>query len=301
MPELPEIEAIRVVLAKELVGKKIKSIAITNGKLVGRHKTAKEFRAHLEGHAIKGVTRLGRNLLIALDDAATLVIDPGPTGQLLRAKGPKDAKPKHTQAVFTFSQGPELRFVDANATSEMYASVKPAEGEVTVLNKFVDRLALSEDGKVMRRAIPELATLGLDPVIDQFGWDRLGIVLQVAKQPIQTVLKDQRLVAGLGDVYAAETLFTAGVRENRSSETLTSVETRRLHRALIEVISEGLKLGGTTVAPENWVDPDGKVGGYQSHLQVFGREGEPCSQCRTKIQRSVTSEYLSFYCARCQA
>ena len=131
------------------------------------------------------MSRLGRNLLLAIDDAATLVIDPGPTGQLLRAKGPKDAKPKHTQAVFTFSQGPELRFVDPNATGEMYASLKPAEGEAVTLNKFVDRLALAEDGKVIRRAIPELGTVGLDPIIDQFGWDRLGIVLQVAKQPIR--------------------------------------------------------------------------------------------------------------------
>ena len=301
MPDVPEIEVIRAVLAKELVGKKIKSIAITNGKLVGRHKTAKEFRAHLEGHAIKSVSRLGRNLLLAVDDAATLVIDPGPTGQLLRAKGPKDAKPKHTQAVFTFSQGPELRFIDPTGTSEMYASLKPAEGESVTLNKFVDRLALAEDGKVIRRAIPELATVGLDPIIDQFGWDRLGIVLQVAKQPIQAVLKDQRLISGLGDVYAAEALFMAGVRENRSSETLTSVETRRLHRSLIEVLAEALKQGGTTTAPENWVDPDGKGGNYQAQLQVFDREGQPCTQCRTKIQRTETPQYLSFYCERCQA
>jgi len=301
MPELPEVEVVRAVLAKELAGKKIKTVAITNGRTVGRHKTAKDFRAKVEGRAIKSVARLGRNLLISLDDTTTLVIDPGPTGQLLRAQGAKDAKPKHTQVVFTFTQGPELRLIDPNPTSEMYASERPTDGEVVKLNKFVDRLALSEEGKGIRRAIPELAPLGMDPVIDQFGWDRLGIVMQVAKEPVHTVLKDERFLAGLGDVYASESLFTAGIQGHRSSETLSSIETRRLHRALIEVLSEALKTGGATVAPENWVDPDGKGGNYQTQLQVFGREGEPCTQCRTPITRVETKEYLSFYCERCQA
>ena len=112
MPELPEVETVRASLARDLIGKKIKSVAVTNGRVVRRHKTAKDFRVLLEGHSIKSAQRLGKNLIFGLDNGNHLVIHLGMSGQLLRAKGAKDPKPKHTHVVFTFAQGEELRYVD---------------------------------------------------------------------------------------------------------------------------------------------------------------------------------------------
>jgi len=301
MPEIPEIEATRAVLTKELVGKKVKTITITNGKLVARHKTAKDFRAKVEGRTIKSVSRLGRNLIIGLDDATHWVIDPGPVGLLLRAKGPKDTKPKHTQIVVAFQQGPDLRLIDPLAECEMFASERPSEGTAVKLNTFVDSLALNDEGRSIRRNVPELAPIGLDPIIDQFGWDRLGVVLQVAKGPVKEVLANQKLIAGFASTYIDEALFVAGVRADRPSDELSPIETRRLHRAFVEILGEATKLLGSTVEPENWTDPDGREGGYQSQLQIVGREGQRCTQCRDTVRALRTKSSVTFFCPTCQA
>lgn len=301
MPEIPEMEATRAVFMKELVGKKIKTVTVTNGKLVARHKTAKDFRAKVEGRTIKSVARLGRNLIVALDDATNWVIDPGPVGLLLRAKGPKDTKPKHTQIVVAFQQGPELRLIDPLAACEMFASERPTEGTTIKLNTFVDSLALNDEGRSIRRNVPELASIGLDPILDQFGWDRLGVVLQVAKAPVKDVLSNQKLIAGFSSTYIDEALFVAGVRAERSSDELTPIETRRLHRAFVEILGEATKLLGSTVEPENWTDPDGREGGYQSQLNVVGREGQRCVQCRDTVAAERTKTSVTFFCPTCQA
>ena len=128
MPELPEVETVRASLARDLIGKKIKSVAVTNGRVVRRHKTAKDFRVLLEGHSIKSAQRLGKNLIFGLDNGNHLVIHLGMSGQLLRAKGAKDPKPKHTHVVFTFAQGEELRYVDPRTFGELYVSIPPGEG-----------------------------------------------------------------------------------------------------------------------------------------------------------------------------
>jgi formamidopyrimidine-DNA glycosylase len=301
MPEIPEIETTRAALTKELVGKKIKAVAVTNGKLVSRHKTAKDFRARVEGRTIKSFSRLGRNLIVALDDSGHWVIDPGPVGLLLRSKGPKDVKPKHTHVVVSFQQGPDLRLIDPLAACEMFASERPPEGTIVKVNVLVDRLALSDDGRAIRRVVPELATIGLDLLLDQFGWDRLGIVFEVAKRPVKEVLTNQKLIAGFSSTYIDEALFAAGVRAERSSEEVSQIETRRLHRALVEIVSEAVKVQGSTVEPENWTDPDGRPGGFQEFLQVVGREGERCTQCRETIRAERTKTGTTFFCPSCQA
>ena len=112
MPELPEVETLRQDLSREVVGKKIKAVAVANGRSVRRHPSAKQFRGVLEGRTIKSVGRLGKYLLMTLDNGDTLVVHLGMSGQLLRVKSAKDPKPKHTHVVITFTQGGQLRFVD---------------------------------------------------------------------------------------------------------------------------------------------------------------------------------------------
>jgi len=231
MPELPEVETVRASLARDLVGRKVKAVAVTNGRVVRRHKTAKDFRTLLEGRTIKTAQRLGKNLVFALDNGTHLVVHLGMSGQLLRSHGPKDVKPKHTHVVISFTQGGELRYVDPRTFGEMYVSIPPPEGTPVEISKFA-RLSIGGDGMAIRMAVPELAHLGIDPFEDQIGWDRFAAILRSRSTPLKAVLTDQDIIAGIGNIYADEILFAAGLRFDRESESLSTIEIRRLHRAI---------------------------------------------------------------------
>ena len=300
MPELPEVETVRASLARDLVGKKVKSASVTNGRVVRRHKSAKEFRALLEGHGMKSVQRLGKNLVIGLDNGSHLVIHLGMSGQLLRAKGPKEPKPKHTHVVFTLSPAGELRYVDPRTFGELYVSTPPVEGDVVEISKFA-RLSIGGDGMALRRVVPELAHLGLDPLEDQIGWDRLAAVLRSRTTPLKAVLTDQDIICGIGNIYCDEILFAAGLRFDRPADSLSTIEIRRLHRSTIEILSDAIKHGGSTLDDEQFVDPDGKPGEYQTFHQAYNREGLPCFECRTPIVREVFRQRATFYCPKCQS
>jgi formamidopyrimidine-DNA glycosylase len=129
VPELPEVETLRQDLAKEVTGRKIKAVAVANGRSVRRHASAKHFRALLEGRAIKSVGRVGKYLLLTLDNGDTLVVHLGMSGQLLRVKSVKEARPKHTHVVITFTQGGELRYVDPRTFGELFVSTPPPKVE----------------------------------------------------------------------------------------------------------------------------------------------------------------------------
>jgi len=300
MPELPEVETVRASLARDIIGKKVKAVSVTNGRLVRRHKTAKDFRAMIEGHSIRSVQRLGKNLVFALENGTHLVIHLGMSGQLLRAKGPKDPKPKHTHVVFTFVQGGELRYVDPRTFGELYISTPPAEGESVELSKFA-RLSIGGDGLALRKAVPELAHLGIDPFEDQIGWDRFAAILRSRSTPLKGVLTDQDIISGIGNIYADEILFASGLRFDRESESLSTIEIRRLHRAISETLTEAIKHGGSTLDDEQFVDPDGVPGNFQQFHQVYNREGQACYQCRQPIERETVRGRSTFYCPKCQS
>ena len=299
MPELPEVETVRSVLARDVVGKKIKTVAVTNGRVVRRHKSAKEFRERVEGRTIKSVSRLGKYLIFGFDDGTKMVAHLGMSGQLLRAKGPKDPKPKHTHIVFTFNQGGELRYVDPRTFGEMFVSMPPLEGQSVEISKFA-RLSIGGDGLAIRAAVPELAHLGIDFLEDQLGWDRFAAIVRSRVTPIKAVLTDQDLIAGIGNIYADETLYNAGILYDRSAESLSTIEIRRLHRAITEILTDAIKHRGSTLVDEQFVDPDGKPGNYQQYHQVYGREGLACGQCRSLIKRVTVRQRSTFYCEKCQ-
>ncbi|MGH9021116.1 MAG: bifunctional DNA-formamidopyrimidine glycosylase/DNA-(apurinic or apyrimidinic site) lyase [Acidimicrobiales bacterium] len=300
MPELPEVETVRSVLSRELVGKRFKAVSVTNGRVVRRHKSAKEFRSLVEERSVRSVERLGKNLVIGLDDGNSLVVHLGMSGQLLRAKGPKDLKPKHTHVVFTLATGGELRFVDPRTFGELYVSTPPREGEEVEVSKFA-RLSIGGEGLALRRRVPELAHLGIDPFEDQIGWDRFAAILRSRTTPLKAVLTDQDIICGVGNIYADESLFAAGLRYDRPSDSLSTIEIRRLHRSLIEVLTDAIKFGGSTLADEQFVDPDGRPGAYQQFHKVYGREGQPCAQCRQPILRVVFRQRPTFYCEKDQS
>jgi formamidopyrimidine-DNA glycosylase len=301
MPELPEVETLRQDLMKEVTGRKIKAVSVANGRSVRRHPSAKAFRAPLEGRTLRSVGRLGKYLLLALDSGDTLVVHLGMSGQLLRVKSLKEAKPKHTHVVITFTQGGELRYVDPRTFGEMFVSSPPTDGDGPPPSWVSSSSSgPTSDGAAMRRAVPELSHLGFDPIEDMMSWDRFGLMLRQHHAGLKALLMDQSFVAGIGNLYSDEILFAAGLRYDRMSDELSATEVRRLYRAMVETLAEAIKHRGSTLADEQYRDLFGEVGDYQGSHQVYDREGQPCRRCRNPITRVRTGGRSTFFCEHCQ-
>jgi formamidopyrimidine-DNA glycosylase len=277
MPELPEVETLRRDLEKEVVGRRIKAVVV-NGTRSVRRVTKKVFIGRIEGNRITAISRRGKYLLVRLEGGDILVVHLGMSGQLLRVKSPKEPKDKHTHAVFTFSQGGELRFVDPRTFGELFVTT-PDELETEV---------------------PELAHLGFDPLEDVMSWVDFGERLRKKTTKLKALLMDQKFIAGIGNIYSDEILFGAGLRWDRTSDTLTSQEVRRLYRAMVETLQDAVKHRGSSLADEQYRDLFGAVGEFQSQHKVYDREGESCRRCRSTIVRVKVNGRSSFLCEQCQ-
>jgi len=201
----------------------------------------------------------------------------GMSGQLLKA-APKDATIKHTHVVITFTVGGQLRYVDTRTFGELYVVAK-------------DRLA--EDA-------PELGELGFDPIDDVMSWQDFGTKLVRKQAQLKSVLMDQKFVAGIGNIYSDEILWEAGLRYDRPSHTLSIQETRRLYRAISEVLQEAIKQRGSSLADETYRDLYGAIGGYQLLHNVYARDGQPCKRCRHAIGKAKYAGRSTYYCPSCQ-
>ena len=277
MPELPEVETIRRGLDREVTGKRIRSVEVHGLRSIRRHKNKKEFIGRLEGAKITGVGRTGKFLVFRLDSGDRLVAHLRMSGQLLRAQA-KDPVPKHTHVVMTFTQGGQLRYVDPRTFGELF-------------------VGSSDD---IAEHMPELDDLGFDPFDEPLSWVVFGELLVRRRQRLKTILLDQTFVAGLGNIYTDEVLFQAGLRYDRTSDSLSSMEIRRLYRALVEVMHEAVKHRGSTLGDGQYVDVYGRPGSYQLEHQVYDREGEPCRRCRTPIVRVKFQQRSTFFCPHCQ-
>lgn len=277
MPELPEVEVIRRDLEREVVGKKIKKVEVLGMRSIRRHPNKKHFIGLLEGRKVKSLTRRGKYLFFTLDDGGILVAHLGMSGQLLRAKQSREKVEKHTHVIVTFTQGGQLRFRDPRTFGEMF---------------------VVEDGHLEK--IDDIVELGVDPLETPMSWDDFGRMLVSRKAKLKPLLMDQKFLAGLGNIYSDEILFTAGLSHDRGSDTLTTQEVRRLYRALVETIQEAVKYRGSTLDDNGYVDPDGRPGEFQNHHKVYGHEGDPCRRCRRPVVRRKTGNRSSFLCEACQ-
>ncbi len=278
MPELPEVEVIRRDLEKEIVGKKVKTVDVTGMRTIRRYKQRKQFSGALEGAKITGVERRGKYLLVKLEGGDVLVIHLGMSGQLRRAAGTKEPLEKHTHVVITFTQGGQLRFIDPRTFGEM----------------FVTQL----DG--IENHVEELAHLGIDPLATVLSWDYFGDLVAQRHGKLKLTLMDQKFIAGIGNIYSDEILHHAGLRWDRMSDELRPEEIRRLYRALGEVLQDGVKYRGSSLADEQYVDLFGRKGSYQDHHQVYARAGLSCQRCRREIVREKVAGRSTFYCPFCQ-
>jgi formamidopyrimidine-DNA glycosylase len=279
--ELPEVEVLRRDLEKEVVGRRIADVEVRRTKnarrVIRRHKMPKEFRDPLKGRKITKVHRVGKYMLLHLDDGHVLVAHFGMSGQFSRGNK-RVAVGDHTHVVITFQQGGDLRFTDPRTFGELFV------------------VAADDLGKVK-----ELSHIAIDPLENTFTWQQFSQMLQQRASKLKPLLLDQQFVSGLGNIYSDEVLFAGGLRHDRMSNELSSQEVRRLYRAIQEVVQDSIRFRGTTLDDEAYVDLFGKPGEYQAELKVYGRKGLPCRRCRTPIQTVKYSGRNSYYCPQCQA
>ncbi|MDP9075708.1 MAG: bifunctional DNA-formamidopyrimidine glycosylase/DNA-(apurinic or apyrimidinic site) lyase, partial [Actinomycetota bacterium] len=262
MPELPEVETIRRDLDREFTGERINEVSVTGVRSIRRHEVADDFTRRLVGSKVDAVGRRGKYLTMKLDTGDVLIVHLGMSGQLLRCRA-ADPLDRHTHVVLDFEPGAQLRFVDPRTFGELFVTAPDDIEEM----------------------VPELAHLGPDPLELPIAWPRFADMLHVRKSKLKPLLMDQRFLAGIGNMYADEILFAAGLRYDRSSETLTAQEVRRLYRSMIEVLTDAIKHRGSSLADEQYRDLFGQVGDFQSQHQVYDREGKACRRCRSVIVR----------------
>ena len=270
--ELPEVETIRRDLEREVIGRKIKTAEAASMKCLRRYHTRKAFTSQLEGAKITDVRRVGLYLVIELSTELLLVLSLGSSGSP-RRNANKHPKVAGTEVVISFTQYGQLRFVDTKGTGQLF--VVPAD-------EFLS-------------AVPEVTGYGVDPVTP-ISWTEMGRMLLQRDSKLKTLITDDGFVVGIGDIYADEILFEAGLRFDRVSNTLSTQEIRRLHRSLVGTMHDAMKYRGTSVPDRPFLDPFGQPGGYAGHLKVWGRHGALSERSRTPIKRTKFRGTWTYYC-----
>ncbi|MSP50609.1 MAG: bifunctional DNA-formamidopyrimidine glycosylase/DNA-(apurinic or apyrimidinic site) lyase [Alphaproteobacteria bacterium] len=275
MPELPEVETVRRGLALALEGKRLARVEVRRADL--RRPFPERFAERLRGRRIRSFRRRAKYLLVGLDSGEDWLIHLGMSGRMLVGQGWPNELDAHDHVVVGTDDGTVVRFNDARRFGVM------------------DLMDASETA-----AHPLLAGLGPEPLDPAFDGQALAKRLAGKEAPIKAALLDQRVVAGIGNIYASEALFRAGISPLRKSGTVAGVRADRLAQAVRSVLSEAIEAGGSSLRDHR--QTSGELGYFQHSFAVYEREGERCPTCRSKsaIRRLVQSGRSTFYCAKCQ-
>lgn len=269
MPELPEVETIARGLLDPLVGRTIVGVRIGWENLVARP-TVEEFKRGIVGQKVLAVKRRGKYLICALSGGESLIFHLRMTGRLL-IKNSSDELDKHDHLIFELDDGRELRFNEMRKLGRVY---------------LVD----DEDEIV--------GGLGPEPLDDDFALADFAALLSGRRGMIKPLLLNQRFVAGIGNIYADEALFTARIHPERRADTLTAEDIECLYSAIHQVLQQGIENRGTTLTA--YRDAEGREGSNQEYLRVFRRTCQPCPRCRMPIERTVVGGRGTYFCRRCQ-
>lgn len=277
MPELPEVETVRRGLAARVVGRRIECVEVGRDRVVRR--TSREALIDgLSNATIVAADRRGKYLILPLDTGEAMMIHLRMSGQVLIADPAVERNP-HTHVVLTLSDGAEMRFVDPRTF-----------GEVVVF-----------DPELVATQIPELARLGVDPIVDEFELRDVRRTLRSTRRALKPLLLDQHVIAGIGNIYADEILHRARLRPDRPANTVTSPGSKRLHEAIRSVLAEAIASGGSTLSDAQYVDLFGGDGSFQDDHRVYARAGERCITCgRGWIRRTVAAGRSTHFCGVCQ-
>jgi formamidopyrimidine-DNA glycosylase len=269
MPELPEVETIRRSLLPHVVGARVIHVTVRERRL--RRPIARNFSTRLRGRRIAALERLGKYLLFRLDDGSVLLVHLGMSGSLLLTP-PRTPLGAHDHVAIAFDRDVVLVFNDPR------------------------RFGLL---RVDRGANPaELGSVGRDSLNAPPSPEEWRALVRGRRLPIKNLLMDQRILGGVGNIYANEMLFQAGIRPRRRAATLRRQELERLDAALRAVLGEAVELGGSSIS--DYRDANGQAGSFQIRHAVYDRAGEPCRVCGTAIKRIVLGGRSSFYCPQCQ-
>ncbi len=275
MPELPEVETICRGLSPHLVGRTLVRVDQHRDSL--RIPFPPRFAERLTGRRVTALRRRAKYILVDLDDGAVLIIHLGMSGRVTVHNGAATAPARHDHVVFHTDDGFHIIYNDARRFGLM---------------TLADGATLDDH--------PLLAGLGFEPLGNEFSGAALAERLAGKRTPIKAALLDQRVVAGVGNIYACEALFRAGLSPRRLAYTVAGRRAERLVRSLRDVLSEAIEAGGSSL--RDYVGASGELGYFQHSFAVYGREGEPCRRCGAgaAIHRLVQSGRSTFHCSRCQ-
>lgn len=275
MPELPEVETIRRQLAPEVADRRVEAVRVHHDDILLNLPDEAALADRLVGRRVEGLDRRAKFLVFRLSGPRLLEVQLRMTGRfVLGADRPDPREYGHLAARLRLDDGRLLWYDD-----------------VRRLGGF--RFLTPEQ---WRRRDEEL---GPEPLEPGFGPDRLGTELEGRRAPVKNLLLDQRRIAGVGNIYACESLHRAGLDPRRPGGSLAAREVGRLHDAVRSVLESALELAGTTF--RDYRSPDGAPGGYQRRLAVYGRAGSPCPRCGGEVRRIVQAGRGTFFCPGCQA
>lgn len=275
MPELPEVETIAHKLRPDIVGQKITNVQVFWHRTVDRP-GLDEFQARLIGAAIISVDRRGKFLILALDIGWQLLVHLRMSGHfeiLTPGRNSNDVNFKHVRALFTFASGMQLAFINPRKFGRLY------------LVRDIDEVT---------------GALGPEPLGMAFTPEWLCRALAGRQGEIKRLLLDQHFVAGLGNIYASECLWQARIHPQRPAGSLSGIECRRLHEAIVTVLAQAVAAGGSSLDDRQYRYPDGGTGTYQERLQVYDRDGESCPRCHYTLKRIVQGQRSTYFCPICQ-
>ncbi len=266
MPELPEVETIKETL-QDIVGLTLDDIKILKPEYVRSWQNQPDVYL---GRRIAAVSRRGKYLLFDFERGLYMVAHLGMSGRIY-LEPRETALEKHVHIVFSLNTGQQLWFQDAR--------------------RFGGLWLLKDYGEMF-------ATMGVEPLSRRFSTSYLAPLLENRRVAIKTLLLNQRMISGIGNIYADEALYRAGLRPERPAGSLQPAEIRRLVRAIKQVLRSGIEQRGTTL--RDFQDGYKQKGEFQDYLKVYGRENEPCPACRQPIVRQVINGRSSHFCPICQ-
>jgi formamidopyrimidine-DNA glycosylase len=273
MPELPEVETIVRDLRPSLVGRQVRRVSLSHDDVL-RGVTRRRLVRRLTGATIRSVSRRAKHAVLELD-TARLIVQPGMTGSLMvhrRALKPDEAKYAVLRA--ELSGGRELVYRDV---------------------RRLGTLLLLDEKQWARYT----AAIGPEPLDDDFTVERFADSLRGSRQAIKKVIMDQRHLAGVGNIYANEALFAAGIDPSKPARLLTSEDQRRLHAEIRRILAAAIASSGTTF--RDYRTGTGEAGNFQLELLVYGRQGEPCRGCGGRLTGTHTIDgRITVFCHRCQ-
>jgi formamidopyrimidine-DNA glycosylase len=276
MPELAEVEVVRRAIAPIVDGQTIESVVATGRRSIRRHLDGPSFASLVQGRVIEQVSRWGKYLLFELDRDDVLVVHLRMSGQL-RSHQPNDPTQLHTHVVWRLDNGIEIRFVDPRTFGEQF---------VVSADDLASTLALGPDPFESRYGV--------------FDVDTIAAAAKLRRRPLKSLLLDQQFVAGVGNIYADEICWRAGVRPTTLASRLASQRLQTVMAQIPQVLDDAIACGGSTLRDGQYVDVAGRVGSYQKYHGVHARQGLPCPRCATLVKRVVVGGRSTYFCPACQ-